>query len=76
MYMIITSRILYTSEATSVTLRGSHMPSVKPTFNTAECDAVTMSAAYTHAPPPKLNVTLLDLYKALQVTGVCTIYIV
>ncbi len=53
--------------ATSISSKGVHIPSIKPSIETATQKAVTELACVGPTPVTKHRITLLDLYDALQV---------
>ena len=58
--------VLY-SEATSVSTKGVHMPTVRPSVETGLRDAAVQIAAGTTVPPTTHHITPFQLYDALQV---------
>ena len=81
--------LLCYSEATTLSSKGFHVPSLKPSVETGLRDASVQLTASSRVPPTKYPISLFDLYTALKVidcvfwnirdqkdvTGVCRAFI-
>ena len=65
--MTVMSPLCVFSEATSISCKGTQIPTIKPSIETGQRDAAVDLACTGAMPPPKPPISLWDLLDALQV---------
>ena len=61
--------LIHSSDATSISSKGSHVPSMKPSIETATRRGAMEMACVGDVPLIRNRITLFDLYEALQVSN-------